>query len=143
MLMFLAFYFYYLYTQAPITPNLYLLTMPLLLIISLTLASGVGLIITSLTTKYRDLAVLTSFGVQLWFYITPIVYPSTAIPSNLYSLFMLNPMAPLVEAFRYSFFGIGIFDLKYILISAVTSIIILLTGLATFTRSEKNFADTL
>lgn len=143
LLMFLAFFFYYIYAKAPIEPNLCLLCIPLLILTALALASGCGLIITALTTKYRDLAVLTSFGIQLWFYATPIVYPASAIPENLYHLFMLNPMAPLVEGFRYAFLGTGTFSPGFILISAITSIIILFIGLIVFARSEKTFSDTL
>lgn len=142
-IMFLAFFFYYIYMKASLNPNLYILTVPLLIIVASALASGCGLIITALTTKYRDLSVLTSFGVQLWFYATPIVYPASAIPEGLYKIFMLNPMTPLVEGFRYAFLGTGIFSFKFILLSAVTSFIILFVGLIIFARSEKTFSDTL
>ena len=141
--MFLGFFFYFLYKKAPLNANIYILAVPLLILIASALASGCGLIITAVTTKYRDLAVLTSFGVQLWFYATPIVYPMSAVPESMYDLFMLNPMAPLIEGFRYAFLGTGSFPVKFILISAVTSLIILFIGLVMFARSEKTFSDTL
>ncbi len=143
LLMFLGFYTYYIIGKAPIHPNLVLLLVPVIILIALMLASGVGLILAALTTKYRDLSVMSSFFVQLWFYITPVVYPVSAVPERFYHLFMLNPMAPLVEGIRYAFFGSGTFSIKYIFISFIVSLAVLFLGLIIFSRSEKTFADTL
>lgn len=143
LLMFLAFYAYYIIGKAPIHPNLVLLLVPAIILIALMLASGVGLILASLTTKYRDLSVMSSFFIRLWFYITPVVYPISTIPEKLYPFFMLNPMAPLVEGLRYAFFGKGTFSTEYIFISFIVSLAVLFFGLILFSRSEKNFADTL
>lgn len=141
--MFIGFLIYFILKGSNINPNLYTLLTPVLLIIVSFTASGSGLIITSLTTKYRDLAVLTSFGVQIWMYATPIVYPASSIPENLYSLFMLNPIAPVIEAFRCAYLGAGILSAKYLITAFITSVVILIIGLILFNFSEKNFSDTL
>ena len=141
--MFIGFLIYFILKGSSINPNLYILLTPVLLIIVSFTASGAGLIITSLTTKYRDLAVLTTFGVQIWMYATPIVYPASSIPKSLYSIFMLNPIAPVIEAFRCAYLGAGIFSVKYLITAFITSVVILIVGLILFNLSEKNFSDTL
>ena len=80
---------------------------PLLLLQMAALGLGFGIIVSSLTTKYRDLAQLVGFGVQLWMYATPIVYPASQIPAKYQWIIALNPMAPVIEAFRYAFLGVG------------------------------------
>ena len=107
------------------------------------LALGFGIIISSLTTKYRDLAVLISFGVQLWMYATPVVYPVSQAPDMLKGIIMLNPMAPIIESFRYAFLGSGTFPVKYLCISIVTSMAILAAGVLVFNKVEKTFMDTV
>ena len=139
--MFLGFLFYFIIIKSPVKPNIYILAVPVLLFICSMLATGTGLIITAVTTKYRDLSVLTSFGVQLWFYITPIVYPLSAVPTNMRKFFLLNPMTSVMEAFRYAFLGSGSFSFKNLLASAAISFVILLAGLFAFARSERNFSD--
>lgn len=143
LLMFLGFLLYFLFIKSAVKPNLYIFCTPLLLLISAFLATGVGLIITAVTTKYRDLSVLTSFGVSLWFYVTPIVYPLSSVPDNIKNYFLLNPMTSLTEGFRYAFLGAGDFNFYNIFISAIVSILIFTIGLFAFARSERNFSDTL
>lgn len=128
---------------ANVHPNLLVLAFPLLLLHSALLGTGTGLIISSVTTKYRDLNVLVSFGVTLWMYLTPVVYPVSQISSEIRWIFLLNPAAPVIESFRYAFLGCGSFEWFYLLISAVVTIFLLLFGMIVFNQVEKNFIDTV
>lgn len=142
-IMFLGFMIYFKISGSPIEPNLYILITPLLLVELAALALGFGIIISSLTTKYRDLAVLVGFGVQLWMYATPVVYPASQIGGKLKTLMMLNPVSPIVESFRYAFLGSGSIPWSYLGISAVTTLIVLFAGVVLFSRVEKTFMDTV
>lgn len=142
-LMFLGFMIYFKVIGVPIQPNLYILITPLLLLQLAALALGFGIIISSLTTKYRDLAVLVTFGVQLWMYATPVVYPASQISGNLKTLMMLNPVSPIVESFRYAFLGSGSIPWNYLGISVVTTLVVLFAGVVLFSRVEKTFMDTV
>ena len=133
----------YALTGANVYPNLLVLALPLFLIHIAFLGTGTGLIISSLTTKYRDLNVLVSFGLTLWMYITPVVYPVSQIPESFRWIMLLNPVAPVVETFRYAFLGSGSFELIYLLISTVVTTVILLLGMIVFNQVEKNFIDTV
>ena len=141
--MFLCFVTYYYISGAPIHPNLYILITPLLLLQLACLSLGFGVIISSLTTKYRDLAVLVTFGVQLWMYATPVVYPASQIGGKLKTLMMLNPVSPIVEAFRYAFLGSGSIPWTFLSISIVTTLVVLFIGVVLFSRVEKTFMDTV
>ncbi len=116
---------------------------PFLILQTAALAFGVGTIISSLTTKYRDLNVLVSFGLSLWMYLTPIVYPISKIGGNLHTFLMLNPMAPVVETFRYIFLSCGQIPVKFLIISSIETIIILIIGIFLFKKVEKDFIDTI
>ena len=102
-----------------------------------------GLIITSLTTKYRDLAMLVSFGLQLWQYGSPIAYGLQLVPEKWIGLYMLNPVAPVVTTFRYALFGFGYFSLRYYLIGWGVSLLVFLIGLIMFSWIERTFMDTI
>ena len=131
-------------TSISITPYLFLV--PLLIIQLMVLSTGCGIIISSLTTKYRDLAMLVVFGLQLWQYASPIAYGLTLISAghdNIMWLYMLNPVTPIITAFRYSMFGFGYFNIIYYLISWGTTIIIFIIGLILFSRIERTFMDTV
>lgn len=141
--MFIAFVAYYAITTNTVHPNMYMLLTPVLLLLLAMLSLGCGIIISSLTTKYRDLAVLVSFGVQLWMYMTPIVYPVSQIAEKWRSLFLLNPVAPIVEAFRYAFLGAGSIPWASLGISVVTTTIILFIGIVLFNKVQKTFMDTI
>lgn len=141
--MFLGFAIYYYISGAPIHPNIYILITPLLLVQLACLSLGFGIIISSLTTKYRDLAVLVTFGVQLWMYATPVVYPASQIGGKLKTLMMLNPVSPIVESFRYAFLGSGSIPWNYLGISVVTTLVVLFIGVVLFSRVEKTFMDTV
>ena len=128
-------------TSICITPMMLLL--PLLILQMILLSMGVGIIIASVTTKYRDLAMLVTFGLQLWQYGSPIAYGLKLVPENWMGLYMLNPVTPIVTTFRYALFGFGYFDLKYYLIGWGVSLLVFLIGLVLFNRIEHSFMDTI
>ena len=126
-----------------IHPNVLVFLTPLLVLELALLGMGCGIIISALTTKYRDLAVLVTFGVQLWMYGSAIIFPVSSIPQRWGEILMLNPVVPIVEAFRYAFTGNGTFLILYLGISIVVTLIILLGGVIIFNRVEKTFMDTV
>ena len=145
LLMFLGFYFYYLKLgKYQINPSVQiLLFLPILIIQMAMLGQGLGMIISSLTTKYRDLNYLVSFGTQLMMYASPIVYPLSVVPEN-YKLYILaNPMTPVIEGFRQAFIGKGNLEINLLIYSTVFSLITFLIGLLVFNKIEKNFIDTV
>jgi lipopolysaccharide transport system permease protein len=110
------------------------------------LGLGFGIIVSSLTTKYRDLALLVSFGVQLWMYATPVTYPSSMIMEKapqLMKLYMLNPMTPLIEMFRSAYLGSEFCYQNYYFISIAVTLLVFLFGVILFSRVEKTFMDTV
>ena len=133
----------YAFNGANVHPNILVLALPVLIIQTALLGTGTGLIISSLTTKYRDLNVLVSFGLTLWMYITPIVYPVSQISDNFRWIMLLNPVAPIVETFRYAFLGNGSFEWFFLLISAAVTVVVLIVGMIVFNQVEKNFIDTV
>lgn len=142
--MFLAFWCFYIIkggTSIKITPTLALV--PLTVIHMLILSVGVGIIISSVTTKYRDLAMLVTFGLQLWQYGSPVAYGLGLIPEKVMFLYMLNPVTPIVTTFRYAMFGFGYFNLGFYVLSWIISIILFLIGLILFSRIERTFMDTI
>lgn len=141
--MFVAFVLFYSITTDTVHPNIYILLIPVLLLMIAMLSLGFGIIISSLTTKYRDLAVLVTFGVQLWMYATPVVYPISQIPVKWQGLLLLNPMAPIIETFRYAFFGSGSIPWIYLGVSGITTIIVLFIGIVLFNKVQKTFMDTI
>ena len=143
LLLFLSVFFYYLFFTNSLHPNITIALLPLYTFIVALLSLSFGLVISSLTTKYRDLTFLLQFGVQLWMYATPVIYPVTKIPAKYRTLIMLNPMASIIEAFKYSFTGAGTFSVNGLVYSSCFAAIIFLLGLAIFNRTEKNFMDTV
>lgn len=140
--MFIGFLIYYVCVGS-VNPNITILYLPLYILQMAMLGLGFGIIISSLTTKYRDLTVLVSFGVQLWMYITPIVYPISKTNVKMYKLIMLNPMASVINNFRYSFLGCGNMEYKFWIISWIVTCIILFIGVVIFNKVEKTFMDTV
>lgn len=140
-LIFWCFYFIQRNTSIQITPMICLV--PLTIIQMLILSVGVGIIISSVTTKYRDLAMLVTFGLQLWQYGSPIAYGLGLIPENIMFIYMLNPVTTIVTTFRYGMFGFGYFHLGYYLMSWGISIFMFLVGLILFSRIERTFMDTI
>lgn len=131
------------WVQGAVQPTLYALMLPLLLLQMAMMGMGVGIIISSLTTKYRDLVMLVSFGVQLWMYGTPVAYDIAIVPEKLMGLYMLNPMTPVVNTFRLAFLGLGSFDLFHYLLSWVFTLVVLFIGIILFNKVEKTFMDTV
>ncbi len=126
-------------------PALILVT-PLLVAQMALLGLGFGIIVSALTTKYRDLAMLVSFGVQLWMYATPVAYPASMIAEkypDLVGVYMLNPMAPVIELFRAAYLGVESFDPGCIWPSVCVTAAVLLLGVLLFSRTEKTFMDTV
>ena len=107
------------------------------------LSLGCGIIVSSLTTKYRDLSILVTFGVQLWMYGSAIIFPVSSLSPKLASILMLNPVVPVVETFRYAFTGNGTFSPFYLIVSFIITIVILIIGVLVFNRVEKTFMDTI
>ena len=137
-----VFYIYYVYfLKYPITPTLNLLFIPLILIWLSSLSLGLGLIITSITTKYRDLKQLIAFGVNLWMYVTPIVYPLSQVSTQYKWLYYINPVSAPIELFRIVSFGKGFVPFNMILTSIIVSVISLFFGLIIFNHNERNFID--
>jgi lipopolysaccharide transport system permease protein len=143
MALFLAVWVYYLFQDNSIHPNNYILLAPFLIILMGTLGLGIGMIISALTTKYRDLIFLLTFGIQLLMFATPVIYPLSSIPEKYKFIILANPLTPIVETFRYAFLGAGSFNWYYLLYSFVTTIIILLVGTMIFNKVERNFTDTV
>lgn len=108
------------------------------------LGLGCGILLSSLTTKYRDLSILVTFGVQLWMYASPVVYPLSQLGDGLLKrLIMLNPVTPPIELFRYAVLGKGTISPLHIVFSVVVTIIIAILGIMAFNRVERNFMDTV
>ena len=123
--------------------TIYILLFPVLILQMGLLGMGCGLIITALTTKYRDLTMLVGFGVQLWQYGTPVAYGLSLIPEKYMFLYMFNPMTPIVTTFRYAFFGSGVMNWGYYGIGWLTTLVILTVGILIFNKTEKTFMDTI
>jgi lipopolysaccharide transport system permease protein len=141
--MMIYFYFFPIQgTSFEVTTGLFLF--PLLVLLMALLGLGLGLIITAMTTKYRDLTFLVTFGVQLLMYATTVIYPLSYAREKGYSTIVeLNPMTGIIEAFRYAFLGKGEFTLLSIGYSIVVTLIILFLGIIIFNKTEKNFVDTI
>ena len=143
--LFIIFWLYYIFISKPAThiaPNAYVLLFPVLLLIVSALSLGFGLFITAMTTKYRDLTFLISFGVQLAMYATPVIYPVSKHPQYRFILF-LNPLTSIFEAFKYGFLGSGILDFGWLLYSIVFTCVVLILGILIFNKVEKRFIDTV
>jgi lipopolysaccharide transport system permease protein len=142
LLMFLCFWFYYL-AQGTIHPNAYIALLPLLVLLMGGMALGVGIIISSLTTKYRDLSYFIGFGITLIMYATPVIYPVSAIPEMYKPFVIYNPIAPIIETFRYGFTGSGYFSWNGLIYSSVFTLFVLLIGTVLFNKIERTFMDTV
>ena len=142
--MFLVFWLYYVIT-GQISPNyLGLLLLPPVMLYLGMLSLGLGIIVSSMTTKYRDLSLLVTFGVQLWMYITPVVYPLSSLGDGLVSaLVRMNPVTCAVETFRWMFLGMGTVEPIHWCVSVVVTVALVLLGIMIFNRVEKTFMDTV
>lgn len=144
MLMFLCFWIYYIAKKA-VHPNwVYLPTLILVLLIMGCMALGCGIIVSSLTTKYRDLSIAVTFGVSLWMYATPVVYPlSTAGEGIMKTILLINPVTQMMEIFRFVLLGEGVISFWGIIWSVIFTVIVLFGGIVLFNRVEKTFMDTV
>ena len=126
-----------------VSPNALVLWIPFLVLLMAGLGLGFGIIISSLTTKYRDLTHLVTFGVTLWMYATPIIYPLSGIPEK-YRIFVLaNPMTAVVETFKTALLGVGQINYIHLLYSFCFTIVLLIIGVIIFNKVEKTFMDTV
>ena len=143
MMLFLSMMAYYGIQGAAFSPNWTILFFPLLIILMAFLGLGIGTIISAMTTKYRDLAFLVQFGVQLLMYTTTVIYPLSAAPKKFKILIELNPMTGITEAFRYGFLGKGELTLWSIGYPIIVTIVTLFLGILIFQQTEKTFVDTV
>lgn len=133
----------YALTGTSIALNFWVILTPILILQLAMLGMGVGIIVSSLTTKYRDLTILVTFGVQLWMYASPIVYSLSQIPEKYQFLYLLNPVSPIVVIFRYAFLGTGSIPYLSWGISWITTIVVMIIGVLLFSKIEKTFMDTV
>lgn len=143
LIVFFLVYGYFVYQGENISPNKYALALPLLILIAAGLGLAFGILVSSVTTKYRDFTFLIGFGVQLLMYASPVVYPLSSVREKYRSYFLLNPMSSIIEGFKYSFLGNGYFSWYAILYSFVFMVIVLFTSIIIFNRVEKTFMDTV
>lgn len=143
-----VFIVYYTLTGQGVHPNWWILMTPVLLLQLAMLSMGFGVIVSSVTTKYRDLAKLVGFGVQLWMYGSPVAYDMFSMAAfapggKWHTLYMCNPVTTLINLFRYAFLGFGEVEWKYYGIGWITTLVILFFGVILFSRVEKTFMDTV
>ena len=141
--LFLAAFLFYL-ISGQIQPNWTISLLPIYICMMAGLGLGFGILISSLTTKYRDFTFLVGFGVQLLMYASPIIYPFSILDENLrFILNMINPMSSIIEAIKYGFLGEGIFSITNLAVSFIYMILLLFLGVVMFNKVEKSFMDTV
>ncbi|WP_336515174.1 ABC transporter permease [Pollutibacter soli] len=141
--LFLAVWLFYMIGTDKIHPNIYVLLLPLLVLLMAGLALGLGIIFSSLTTKYRDLRFLLAFGVQLLMFATPVILPLSAMNKTYSWIIKLNPITPIIETFRYMFLGTGTFSWTQLGYSTIVTIVLVMVGILVFNKVEKSFMDTV
>lgn len=142
--LFLVLYLYYFVSGTVVCPNWYLLLFPLFVLMLAGLGLGFGILVSSMTTKYRDLTILFTFIVQLWMYATPIVYPlSMVTKGSLRMLILANPMTSIIEAFKFCVFGQGFFSWLALGYSFTFMVILLIVGVIIFNKVQRSFMDTV
>ena len=142
--LFLLIYIYYIFTgKIDFQINVYIFLVPVLVLLMAILGLGSGIIFSSLTTKYRDLGFLLTFGIQLLMYATPVIYPLNSIEGKFRKYLELNPLSSIIENFRYAMFSQGQPDLGGLVYCAIFSIIVLFLGIIIFNQVEKSFMDTV
>lgn len=142
---FLIVLFYYIYSGYTIKPSIHILYLPLILIFIAFLSMGIGMLISSLTVKYRDLNFVITFGISLFMYVTPIVYPTSLVLEKInpkfHFLIYLNPLTGFLDFFKFAFLGSGSFDFLNLIYSFVFSFVIFVLGVMVFNKTEKSFID--
>ncbi|HXU28296.1 MAG TPA: ABC transporter permease [Bacteroidia bacterium] len=142
-LLFFSVWIYYLMQIDKIHPNLYILIIPFLIILMGFMGLSFGILISSMTTKYRDLKFLVTFGVQLMMYASPIVYPLSIVPQQYKWIIVANPVTSIIETFKYAFLGVGEFNWFYLAYSFIFTLILFFISLVIFHKVEKSFMDTV
>ena len=134
---------YYTFVTKSIQPNIWILATPFLILLMAAFALGLGMIFSALTTKYKDLSFLLTFGIQLAMYATPVVYPISSFPDKYKWIIDANPLSGIFECFRYGYLGSGSFEASSLGISALLITAILVVGVVIFNKVEKSFMDTV
>ncbi|WP_228527905.1 ABC transporter permease [Pararhodonellum marinum] len=142
-LLFVLLVYFQVFLEVPFYFNGYLALMPLLLLLVAALGLGFGIIISSLTTKYRDLALLVGFGTQLLMFATPVIYPLSFFEGKYKTFMLANPLTPIIELFRYSILGVGDFNMTYLTYSICFTLMALAIGVLIFNKIEKSFMDVI
>ncbi|MFZ5570638.1 MAG: ABC transporter permease [Thermodesulfobacteriota bacterium] len=141
--LFMIFLLYFYLSGSGIRPNLWMLFLPVLLLLMAGMGLGFGIIVSALTTRYRDLRFLVTFGVQLLMYATPVIYPLSSVPDAFKPFLLANPLAAVIETFRFAFLGVGTLNPWALLYSAVFTAVLLLIGILLFNHVESTFMDTV
>jgi lipopolysaccharide transport system permease protein len=141
-MMFIIFVFYF-YFNGQIQPNSWILFTPIIILLMAVISMGLGLILSSMMTKYKDLNQLISFGIQLAMYATPVIYPSSSVPENFRMILQLNPLNGLFDYMRYAYLGVGDFSLNSLIYPSIFAIVILAIGVVIFNKVQKSFMDTV
>jgi lipopolysaccharide transport system permease protein len=141
--LFIAVVVYFTFVNPKIHPNLWILITPFLVLLMATFALGLGMVFSSLTTKYKDLVFLLTFGIQLFMYATPVVYPTSAMPTKFAWLLHINPLTGIFECFRFAYLGTGSFQPMDLLISTILIGILFFIGIVIYNKVEKSFMDTV
>ncbi len=144
MLIFLAAYIWYVFTGTAVAPNPVGLLFPLLLVMLALTSVGFGMVISSMSSKYRDLQLVFEYFLKLWMYVTPVIYPLSMVKNETLKLCMsLNPVTPLMEAFKYGLLGVGEFSWLWLGYSLVFMVVLLGFGIVVFNHTQKSFMDTV
>lgn len=143
LLLFMAVYVYFVATGVKVAPNVYVLLFPVLVLMLAGLSLGFGIIISSMTTKYRDLTILFTFIVQLWMYATPIIYPLSTMSHKKQLYMALNPITSIVETFKYGTMGVGTFSWGMLGYSFGFMVVLLAIGIVVFNKVQRSFMDTV
>lgn len=141
--LFVVVYLYYFFTGVHVSPNVYILLLPLLIFMLAGLGLGFGIIISSMTTKYKDLSILFTFIVQLWMYATPIIYPLSMMSSKKQWIAALNPVTPIIETFKFATLGQGVFSWGMLGYSFLFMCAVLGIGIVVFNKVQRSFMDTV
>ena len=141
-LLFVCFVIYFT-LQNQIQPNNWIMLTPLIIVLMALISMGIGLILSSMTTKYKDLNQLIGFGVQLFMYATPVIYPSSSVPLDYQWVVELNPLVGLFDYMRFAYLGVGEFTILDLVYPSIFSIVILAIGVLVFNKTQKTFMDTV
>lgn len=143
LLLFAAVYLYFVFAGVQVAPSIYILLIPVLILMLAGLALGFGIIISSLTAKYRDLSIFFTFAIQLWMYVTPVIYPLSIMPEDKQWIAVINPLTPVFESFKYATLGTGTFSWMQLGYSFAFMCAVLGVGIIIFNRTQRSFMDTV